>query len=257
MTDKNPGETQSLADMLAAWGLSRAEAEVYLYLVQKIGETGGSKIAVGTGLHRQYVYVALERLLGMGLVETVPAGKHKKYRARSPFEIEKITRKRSIAANDLVHELNKISAVHSEQDFEVLQGVKQIQQYELDYVYETEGSEEDCIIGGHAEGFTNVMGDTLDEYLREKNRKNIRVRYIGNESEKEHYDKEYREQRNQEARFMPRLPQGVTHLVARKDTVLFYSFLTPPLLYVIKSKTVADNYKQFFDMLWDIAGKNS
>jgi sugar-specific transcriptional regulator TrmB len=94
MTDKKPPkEEQPLIDQLAAWGLSRAEAEVYVYLLQKAAPSGGSKIAIGTGLHRQYVYVALEKLINTGLVEAVSFGKHKKYKARSPLEIDKITRK--------------------------------------------------------------------------------------------------------------------------------------------------------------------
>ncbi|MDO8566744.1 MAG: helix-turn-helix domain-containing protein [bacterium] len=258
MTIRNQqGENQPLIDQLSAWGLSKAEAEVYVYLLQKTGESGGSKIAVGTGLHRQYVYIALEKLINMGLVEAVTFGKHKRYKARSPLEIEKITRKRSIEANDLVYELNKISAIHNEQDFEVLQGTKQIQQFEMDYVYESEEGEEEFILGGHSKGFTDLMGDQLEEYLEEKNKKKIKVQYLGNENERDSYKKYMDMFPNQEYRFMKELPQGVTHMVVRKNTVLFFSFLTPPLAYVIKSKTVAENYKQFFMMLWNMAGGNS
>lgn len=245
-----------LANTLTGWGLSRSEAEVYLYLLQKSGESGGSKIALGTSLHRQYVYIALEKLIELGLVEAVEFGKHRRYKARSPLEIEKITRKRSIAANDLVHELNKISAIHNDQDFEVLQGVKQIQQFEMDYVYESEKGEEEFIIGGHSEGFSNLMGDELKEYLEEKEKRDIKVYYLGSENERSMYDKTVLSHSNQERRFMKNLPQGVTHMVIRKGSVLFYSFLTPPLVYVIKSETVAENYKQFFMMLWNIAGNN-
>ena len=241
---------------LNAWGLSRPEAEVYLYLLQKSNESGGSKIAIGTGLHRQYVYIALEKLMDMNLVEAVTFGKHKKYKARSPLEIEKITRKRSIAANDLVYELNKISAIHNDQDFEVLQGVKQIQQFEMDYAYESEKGGEEFIIGGHSKGFTDLMGDELKEYLEEKEKKDIKVHYLGNENERDLYEKVIGSLPNQEHRFMKDLPQGVTHMVIRKGSVLFYSFLTPPLVYVIKSETVAENYKQFFMMLWNMAEKN-
>ena len=241
---------------LNAWGLSRPEAEVYLYLLQKSNESGGSKIAIGTGLHRQYVYIALEKLMDMNLVEAVTFGKHKKYKARSPLEIEKITRKRSIAANDLIYELNKISAIHNDQDFEVLQGVKQIQQFEMDYAYESEKGGEEFIIGGHSKGFTDLMGDELKEYLEEKEKKDIKVHYLGNENERDLYEKVIGSLPNQEHRFMKDLPQGVTHMVIRKGSVLFYSFLTPPLVYVIKSETVAENYKQFFMMLWNMAEKN-
>jgi predicted transcriptional regulator len=258
MTDKKPvREEQPLIGQLIAWGLSRAEAEVYVYLLQKVGESGGSKIAIGAGLHRQYVYVALEKLIEMGLVEAVTFGKHKRYKARSPLEIEKITRKRSIAAGDLVQELNRISAIHNDQDFEVLQGAKQIQQFEMDYVYESEAGEEEFILGGHSSGFTDLMGEHLDEYLDEKNKKAIKVHYLGSENERGLYEQYIGKFANQEYRFMKEFPQGVTHMVIRKDTVLFYSFLTPPLVYVIKSQTVAENYKQFFMMLWNIAGAKS
>ncbi|MFA6414823.1 MAG: helix-turn-helix domain-containing protein [Candidatus Paceibacterota bacterium] len=250
---KSPKEDQPLIDQLAAWGLSRAEAEVYVYLLQKTSESGGSKIALGTGLHRQYVYIALEKLIGAGLVEAVTFGKHKKYKARSPLEIEKITRKKSIAASDLVHELNKISAIHNDQDFEVLQGAMQIRQYEMDYAYESTEREEEFILGGHSEGFASLMGDQLTEYLAEKNNKKVKVLYLGCESERDFYKTSIGLFPNQEYRFMQELPQGVTHMVVRKSTVLFFSFLTPPLVYVIKSPTVAENYKQFFMMLWNMA----
>lgn len=252
---KQPVENQTLIEELAVWGLSRPEAEVYVYLLQKTGESGGSKIALGTGLHRQYVYIALERLLALGLVESVPFGKHKKYKARSPLEIEKITRKKSLAASDLAHELNKISAIHNDQDFEVLQGAKQIQKYEIDYAYENAEGEEEYILGGNSEGFAALMGDELTEYLTEKNKKKIKTLYLGSENERDFYKTSIGLFPNQEYRFMKELPQGVTHMVVRKDTVLFFSFLTPPLVYVIKSQTVAENYKQFFMMLWNIAGE--
>ncbi len=253
---KSQRENNPLASTLTAWGLSRSEAEVYLYLLQKSDESGGSKIAIGTGLHRQYVYIALEKLMDMNLVEAVTFGKHKKYKARSPLEIEKITRKRSIAANDLVYELNKISAIHNDQDFEVLQGAKQIQQFEMDYAYDSEKGGEEFIIGGHSQGFVDLMGNELKEYLEEKERKEIKVFYLGSESEKSLYENTDLAHSNQERRFIKDLPQGVTHMVIRKGAVLFYSFLTPPLVYVIKSETVAKNYKQFFMMLWNMAGTN-
>lgn len=251
MTDKKkPKGEQPLIDQLDAWGLSRAEAGVYVYLLQKTGESGGSKIAVGTGLHRQYVYIALEKLMSAGLVEAVTFGKHKKYKARPPLEIEKITRKKSIAANDLVHELNKISAIHNDQDFEVLQGAKQIQQYEMDYAESAQSGDEEYIIGGNPNGFEEVMSDLLDEYTSIKDAKQMQVLYIGGSSVE---TERYREQKSFTARILPEFPRGETHMVIRKDSVLFFSFLTPPLVYVIKSEAVARDYKQFFMMLWNIA----
>ena len=249
---KQVAENQALIDSLAAWGLSKVEAEVYVYLLQKVGESGGSKIALGAGLHRQYVYIALERLISLGLVEAVAVGKHKKYKARPPLEIEKITRKRSIEANDLVHELDKISAIHNDQDFEVLQGAKQIQQFEMDYAENAEPGDEEYIIGGNSKGFETVMDDLLDEYTNIKDVKHMRVLYLGGGSAE---TERYQAQKSFIARTLPGLPQEKTHMAIHKNAVLFYSFLTPPLVYVIKSPIIAEDYKRFFMMLWNMAGE--
>ena len=52
---------------------------------------------------------------------------------------------------------------------------------------------------------------------------------------------------------MALLPSGVTHIVIRDEIVSFFSFPNPPLVYVIKSPVVAQNYKAFFMMLWGMA----
>lgn len=238
---------------LKDFGLTENESLLYMYLLQKGKDIGGSKIAVGTGLHRQYVYVSLERLLQLRLVESVAYGKQKKYKARPPSELEKISKLRMLQTNDLVQELNKISAIGNEQDFEVLQGNDAIRQHEIAYAYECVTEETEFIIGGHSEGFTQLMGEGLDEYLHEKNKKKIKVFYLGNEKERELYKQYIGILPNQEYRFMEELPQGVAHMVVRNNSVLFFSFLNPPLLYIIKSPVVAENYKQFFMMLWNMA----
>ena len=75
---KQTNENQHLLDDLISWGLSKIEAEVYLFLLQKTGESGGSKIALGTGLHRQYVYIGLQGLIEKSLVDPVQFLKQKK-----------------------------------------------------------------------------------------------------------------------------------------------------------------------------------
>ncbi len=40
--------------------------------------------------------------------------------------------------------------------------------------------------------------------------------------------------------------------VIRRETVRFYTFLNPPLVYIVKSPVIAQNYKDFFMMLWEM-----
>lgn len=249
-------QVEKAKNMLLSFGLSENESKVYVYLLERGGEIGGSKIAVGAGLHRQYVYMALPRLVQLGLVEEVAHGKLSKYRANAPQEIEKIAKKRVIEAEDIVRELQKFSKVGHEQDFEVLVGRKAILEYEMNYVRKLKDGEEEYIIGGHTEGFAQLMGDSLSEYLNYKERKGHKVFYIGNRDDIG-WARKYSQAQHFVFKYFDKMPHGVTHMDIREGVVLFFSFLNPPLLYIIKSPVVAKNYKDFFLMLWEMAGETS
>jgi len=245
-------EHSSLTNRLISFGLSLSEARVYLYLLEKGTETGGSKIALGTKLHRQYVYLALPQLVKSGLVEEVPHGKQAKYKARNPHVVETIGRRQALEAGELARQLDRLSNVGNEQDFEVIQGKRAIQQYELLYANHVDTDDEECVIGGASKAFGELMGDALEEYLDVKSKKNIAVKYLGTSDERDFYQRYIGQFVNQEYRFMDKLPKGRTHMIIRKDNVSFYSFLNPPLVYVIKSKQIADNYRDFFNMIWEM-----
>lgn len=54
-------------------------------------------------------------------------------------------------------------------------------------------------------------------------------------------------------RILETLPQTIVQTAIRFDTVTLYTLGNPALVYFIKSKTVAADYKKFFDMLWNMA----
>ncbi len=249
-------EQMPYVNELKSFGLTKNEARAYVYLLERGVEVGGSKIAIGAKLHRQYVYTAMPELLSLGLVEEVRHGKQSKYKARPPSELEKIAKKRLLQTGDLVQNLNTISMVGHEQDFEMYVGDRAIQQYEHDWIQSVKEPEEQYILGGNLAGFAKLMDESLDDYLLSEKRKSVKTCYIGNIKEADFY-KKYMSNSAMETRFFRDLPTGATHMVIRKDTVSFFSFLHPSLLYIIKSPIVASDYKKFFDMLWDMAGQKA
>lgn len=251
-SDKKDGSVHRYIAMLEDVGLSEDGAAVYVYLLKQGEEKGASKIATGTKLHRQYVYREIDELLGKGLVEAIPHGKYKKYKAVSPSQIEKLARRRAVEAEKVAEELRAISTLGTEQDFEVMRGEYAIQRHEMQYAEHVLKGEKEYIIGGNAAGFQQAMGDMLDEYISLKDQKNIEVYYIGAKKEEAN---RYVTQQHFYPRYLVGLPQGVTHTVIRKDAILFFSFLNPPLVYVLYSETAAQNYRDFFLMLWDMAGE--
>jgi sugar-specific transcriptional regulator TrmB len=242
-----------LIPRLVAFGLSEQAAAIYLKLLNKAAPLGGSELAASTGLKRQYVYAALPRLIELGLVEEVPRGKYHHYTARPPAELEKIGRRRAVDASDLAHDLNEVSNIGNQQDFEVIQGTKAIRRYEMDYALQAPDGSEEFIIGGASVGFSGMMSETLEAYLLEKRRRGIKVKYIGSADEAEPFRAHAGKYKNQEYRFLKDLPKGMIHTVIRHDSVCIFSFLNPPLLYVMKSRDVAENYGRFFQMLWATA----
>lgn len=240
--------------MLKEFGLSANEALIYTYLLERGTEAGGSKIAAGSGIHRQYVYVSMSKLIEIGLVEAVQHGKQKKYKAVAPGQIEKLARRRVSEAEDIVRELNTFSAIGHEQDFEVFQGERAIQRYEIERVKAAPHGSTQHFVGGGSEHFIRVMDDSYSEYASLIKSKKIASQYIGAEHEIElgkFYDKE---QKLFDFRLLKNLPQSLVNIMIMGDTLSFYTYANPPILYVVKSKIVAENYKKFFEMLWNMAG---
>ncbi len=240
---------------LESFGLTENEAKIYLYLLETGRDAGGSKIAIGTKLHRQYVYNALPKLLDLGLVVEIEKGLQSKYAAAAPSQIEKIIKKKAVQASELVEQLKKVSKVGFEQDFEVHVGQKAMVDYEYNYAKNAKHGESQYIIGGDTKGFSDIMGEDLDNYLAEQTSKKVKVFYVGPEKEKHLWADSVLKDNNMEVRLLETFPLNSTHMVIRDGETAFFSFLNPPLVYVIKSEVIANNYKDFFMMLWNMAAK--
>lgn len=244
-------------DRVVAFGLSESEARIYIYLLDRGSPTGGSKIAIGASTHRQYVYNILPKLIDLGLVEAVSVGKQKRYIALSPARLEKIAREKVYKTEWLITELNKFSKIGHDQESEVLVGAQQLIEHELEFLEKAQVGEEQFIIGGNAQAFVDAMGDSYDKMLEQDAKKQIHTLYIGSAKD-EPTQKDYKKRRgNFITHYTDKMPSGLVHIVTRRDRVCFYSFLSPPVLHIIKSEVVAENYKQFFMMLWNMAGKKA
>lgn len=248
-------EYGTAAAMLRQFGLSDAETAVYIALLEVGRELGGSDIAKKAVIPRQYVYTALPTLREKGLVVEIPHGKQSRYKAAPQTEIERIAKQKLVEAEQLVRELATFSKIGYEQDFEMYVGAEAIQKYERNWVHSVAEKEFQYIIGGNTQGFSDMMGKALNDYLVAQTQKYITTYYLGSTAEKDLYVKHISNRMDLKMRFLERFPQGVTHMVIRKNKVLFYSFLKPALLYVIKSPVVSKNYEDFFLMLWDMADK--
>ncbi len=250
---------------MGGMGLTENDGKVYLFLLERGTEFGGSKIALRLGMHRQYVHNSLQKLLQMELVEELSAcvhpaklqrsGTRKVYKALPPQQLSRIAKAQLASAEQVVRELDAISSVGAEQDFEVYRGRRQVIAFEESLVASLKDDETQYIIGGGSEVFVNFFGDEYEPISEIAHKKGLKTLYVGTPSERSWLAGRVAGVFHEsfETRYLDTLPATIVQTVIRFDTVTLYTFGNPPQVYFLKSKTVADDYKKFFFMLWDMA----
>lgn len=240
-------------NLLKKFGLNKNEALIYAYLLERGVECGGSNIALGAGIHRQYVYSNIENLINLGLIEAIWHGKQKKYKATSPEQIKKIAKRRVFEAEDVVRELSNFSTVGNEQEFEIFSGDIQVRNYEADFMNLLKEGETQYVISGASENFISYFGDAYKNLALHGRKKKLKTYYIGGDHEKEYL--EYAQKINPDFKYkiIEGMPKGVTSTVMRDDSLILYSLAKPPLVYVIHSRIIFEEYRAYFDVLWKLA----
>lgn len=240
---------------LATFGFTENDSSVYLYLLRKGTEVAGSKIASALGLHRQYVYNSLEKLLSLHVIENIKVGKRNVYKALPPYQLTKIAKRKLEQAEELEKQLNILSSVGHEQDFEVYVGERQVDDFEIEVLQNLKENDVQYIIGGSTQAFMEFFDDRYEEYADFAKKKKLVSYYVGCPNDEFYVMRAKKAQHEFHAKILPDLPKTLISTVVRFNTVTIYSFAKPQIVYVLKSKIVADDYKKFFDMLWNLPGK--
>lgn len=255
LSEKGNSQNRAL-EMLESFGFSKNEAIIYMYLLERGTEIGGSKIAIGTKMHRQYVYLTLPRLTEYGLIEEIKSGHRSKYKAKNPSGLERIARRKTVEAEELVLELNKLSKLGYEQDFEIIVGAPDIRHYEMNRARDIKVGSTQYILGGTSKEYIATLGELYEtEYSPLLKKKEILTKFIGVSKQKE-FHRYLTEQRGYyEIRTLSKLKSDIVNFMVCNNNVYLYTFVNPPTLYVIKSKAVAESYLDLFNILWETAQK--
>lgn len=252
MTNKNQ-QPEDISWKLAQLGIHENDARAYIFLLERGSTLAGSKIATALSMHRQYVYEGLKRLHALGLVEKIPAGPRTKYRALPPQQLSHIAKKQVEYADSAARELELLSAVGSDQDFDIYRGTRQVLQFEENFANNLPENDTQYIIGGSTRAFFGVFGEQYEEFSRIARERKLKSYYIASPDDVEFFERIHTAQPLFEFRVLQGLSTTISSTVIRHDEVSFYSFGNPPLVYVIKSAKVAADHKKIFDVLWSVA----
>jgi len=246
-------EVHPYLDKLVTLGFTKAESAIYIHLLERGIEAGVSKIALGARMHRQQVYITLPKLVEMGVVDEFLVGGIKKYRARPPKSIERVMERKVSVAEAVVTDLEKISKLAHDQDFEVIVGVDACRAYEVRRAQSMEVGEKQYIIGTEDDDYLDMMGPVYASlYVPILEKKKVESYYLApkvQEARASIMD----ERQIFHVRVLEKLTLGPIATVIQGDTVGFYVNVHPATIYVIKSKKVAKGHTDFFLMLWEMA----
>lgn len=90
-------------------GLEEKEALIYLAAL-KIGGGTISELAAAMHLERSGIYYHIDKLLGLGLLETISRGKHRVFLPADPINLKKMAQERQKRLDKIIPELSNLFA---------------------------------------------------------------------------------------------------------------------------------------------------
>lgn len=250
MFDENTKE--DIVQNLQKLDLSRKDSLVYLSLLH-LGEVGSSKIMNDTSLHGQYVYQSLERLEKLGLAQHVIKHGRKKFSAKSPENLRRLADQQKTIADNVAAKLEELVVLPPDHTFEVFQGRDSYVAHEFELLKNANNGSELLVIGGSGDKFNQAMKERLAEYSHLQTKKEIHIRYIGSEAQREKTEEMHGSRNLFKIRYLPGLFTGEVNTNIWPDALGFNIFSEPVTRFTVRSNIVAGSYRQFFETLWKLA----
>lgn len=230
-------------------GLTETEIKVYLALLS-LGATSAGKVFYETGIHRKNLYDALNKLTSKGLVTYVKENKIKFFQAKNPENLLNYIEEQKLKIEEkkteiqkLIPELkSKFNSLTPEIEAEIYrgeEGIKTILRECLNY-------KEVLFIGA-----TGDVENRLPYFWPNYNKKREKLKcnwklLLVHESK----DKSIIKSKYYEYKVLPKILSGLNVIYIYGDYVANVLWLEKPLAFVTKHKTLADNYRKYFNYLW-------
>jgi HTH-type transcriptional regulator, sugar sensing transcriptional regulator len=238
--------------MLKEFGLTVTEEKVYLSLI-KLGNSPASRIIKDTQLHRTTVYDVLDRLTEKGFVSYIIKNKIKHYSPSSPSKLLDIAleeRKNAEKRQDLAKILiKKIGSVKSDSEYldiaEIFIGQKG-QRTIMDDIIE-EGKS--FLILGSGGRFQDDLDVYTENWAEKRTKKKIYAKIIATEGTNAPIWK------MNTIKFIKKEYQSPVTTFIYGEKVAIFINEEPMTIILIKNKNVSNSYKNYFNLIWEIAHK--
>ncbi len=252
---KNTDEDAAIETRLGSLGLSDKESRVYLSLLP-YRDIGTSKIIRMTGLHGQFVYDSLAKLEAKGLARHVVQNGRKKFSANTPNRLLSLAEEKRLAANALAKELQGRYAGEREQDVEIFQGDSAFVAQQFELLKRQPNGTDIKVIASESDRYQATIESegAWEEYLSIMREKNLRVRYLGSEAQRQQLSLLEKTQ-PWTYRILAGHSTGLMDTDIWHDNITLNIFGDPILCITVTGREIADGYREFFETLWNLSSK--
>ena len=235
--------------ILAEIGLSKNEAKVFVTLLD-LGSSTAGKVAEKSNVHRTNVYDALERLIVKGLVAYVIKGKIKLFEATDPKILMSILKEKENKLQNIMPQLLLSQQLAKDKsEAHIYQGVVAVRNI-LNHFLEI--GQPRYTYGVPKKSSEMITKCFLENYHRRRSQAKIPMKLIYNSDAKERI-KWLNKQPYTESRYLsPECDSPVSTTVCG-DEVVMTLYDDTPLIIQIKNAKIAQAYKKYFDVLWNMA----
>ncbi len=240
-------------ELLREIGLSPNEARVYESLLH-LGESSVQQISNRSKVHRRNVYDSIQKLTEKGLASEIFIKGEKNFKATNPRRLLELIKEKEEHVNNLLPEMQaKYEAIEEKEEAYLYRGIEGFKNYLQDIL---KTKETVYFIGAKAFWLDERLQHYLPRFQRERKLLGIKFMHL--------FDYEIKEQKpeilnvvGKPYKFMPKEYSSPTAVDIFGPFVVTFVGAKPgglseePLIFVMKSKTLADGYRKFFKFMWD------
>lgn len=240
-----------MKEILKELGLTNNETEVYLTLLSK-GSISVNEIAERSGLHRQAVYDALDRLLEKGFVSFVIKNNKKYFQGINPEKILEYLKQKEEKFKSVLPDLIGLTKLPREDTFvEVFKGNRIVRTVYGDITKEFQKRQGEVLISGVDERrFVEEDKIALYQHLKKLQKLKCRERILVREG-----DTYFMEGSQTEYRWIPKESFNPTPIYVYGNKLAIIIWGNPSYAIIIENKNLADSYRKQFNLLWKISKK--
>ncbi len=240
-------------EMLRKIGLSINESRVYEALLN-LGEASVQNISLKSKVHRRNVYDSVSKLIEKGLASEVFIKGEKNFKATNPRRLLELIKEKEEIVNNVLSEMQaKYEAVEEKEEAYLYRGIEGFKNYLNDIL---KANETVYFIGAKAFWLDPRLKHFLPRFQRERKKQGIKFMHL--------FDYDIKEQKpeilkivGKPYKFLPKKYSSNTAVDIFGDYVVTFVGVKPgelheePVMFVMKSKRLADGYRKFFQFMWD------